>query len=131
MIPPILVVDDEPFIRRALTFVLTREGYAVIPAAGGREAIERIQTLHPRLIFLDVMMPEMDGYEVCREIKRDPATRETYIILLTARGEEIDHGTGLAVGADEYMTKPFSPSRVLARVRDIVGWPEEVPASGS
>jgi DNA-binding response OmpR family regulator len=128
---PILVVDDETFMRRALSFVLKREGYTAILAADGPEALGKVREHLPRMIFLDVMMPGMDGYEVCRRIKGDPLTSGTYVVLLTARGEEIDRGAGLSAGADEYMTKPFSPSVILARVREIVGWPEEIPAIGS
>jgi two-component system, OmpR family, alkaline phosphatase synthesis response regulator PhoP len=124
----ILVVDDESFIRRSLTYILAREGYAAASAADGPQALGMIRELRPVMVFLDVMMPGMDGYEVCRAIKGDPTLRGTCIVLLTARGEEIDRGEGLAAGADEYMTKPYSPSRVLALVRDVVGWPEEVPA---
>jgi DNA-binding response OmpR family regulator len=127
----ILVVDDEPFIRRALTFVLNREGYETATACDGVEAVETIRTLRPRLVFLDVMMPGRDGYDVCRAVKGDPELRSTYVILLTARGQEQDRAEGMRAGADEYMTKPFSPSHVLARVRDVVGWPAGVPASGS
>jgi two-component system alkaline phosphatase synthesis response regulator PhoP len=128
---PILVVDDEAFIRRALSFVLRREGYTAILAADGAEALGKVREHLPRMIFLDVMMPGMDGYEVCRRIKGDPLTSGTYVVLLTARGEEMDQGAGLSAGADEYMTKPFSPSVILARVREIVGWPEEISAIGS
>jgi len=128
---PIMVVDDEAFMRRALAFVLRREGYSVILAEDGLTALDKVRDLLPRMIFLDVMMPGIDGYEVCRRVKENPLTRGTHIVLLTARGEEIDQGVGLAAGADEYMTKPFSPSVILARVRDVVGWPEESLAPGS
>lgn len=120
----ILVVDDEPFILRALTFVLNREGYRTSSASNGDEALARIREMKPPLVFLDVMMPRKNGFEVCQEIKADPGTAGTHIILLTAKGQESDRARGMAVGADEYMTKPFSPSEVLARVREIVGWPE-------
>ena len=120
----ILVVDDEPFILRALTFVLNREGYRTLSACNGDEALARIREAKPSLVFLDVMMPRRNGFEVCQEIKADPGTAGTHIILLTAKGQESDRARGMAVGADEYMTKPFSPSEVLARVREIVGWPE-------
>jgi len=120
----ILVVDDEPFILRALTFVLNREGYRTLSACNGEEALARIREAKPPLVFLDVMMPRRNGFEVCQEIKADPGTAGTHIILLTAKGQESDRARGMAVGADEYMTKPFSPSEVLARVREIVGWPE-------
>jgi two-component system phosphate regulon response regulator PhoB len=120
----ILVVDDEPFILRALTFVLNREGYRTVTAANGEEALLRMRELRPDLVFLDVMMPKKNGFEVCQEAKRDPDLSRIFIILLTAKGQESDRVKGLAAGADEYMTKPFSPSEVLARVREIVGWPQ-------
>jgi DNA-binding response OmpR family regulator len=117
----ILVADDEPFILRALTFVLNREGYPTISARDGEEAIAVIRGSRPRLVFLDVMMPRKNGFEVCREIKADPLTAGVHIILLTAKGQDSDRALGLAAGANEYMTKPFSPSAVLARVREILG----------
>jgi two-component system, OmpR family, alkaline phosphatase synthesis response regulator PhoP len=120
----ILVVDDEPFILRALTFVLNREGYRTISASNGEEALARIREERPALVFLDVMMPRKDGFEVCREIKDDPVTAGVHIILLTAKGQDADRERGLAAGANEYMTKPFSPSEVVSRVREVVGWPE-------
>jgi DNA-binding response OmpR family regulator len=120
----ILVVDDEPFILRALTFVLNREGYRTVTAANGEEALQRMRENHPRLVFLDVMMPKKSGFEVCQEAKADPELSKIRIILLTAKGQESDRVRGMAAGADEYMTKPFSPSEVLSRVREIVGWPE-------
>jgi DNA-binding response OmpR family regulator len=120
----ILVADDEPFILRALTFVLNREGYTTISARDGDEAVAMIRESRPALVFLDVMMPRKNGFDVCREIKSDPLTSDVHIILLTAKGQESDRALGLAAGADEYMTKPFSPSAVLARVRDILGGAE-------
>jgi two-component system, OmpR family, alkaline phosphatase synthesis response regulator PhoP len=120
----ILVVDDEPFILRALTFVLNREGYRTMSASNGEEAIAKIRETRPPLVFLDVMMPRKNGFEVCQEIKADPSTAGVHIVLLTAKGQDADRARGLAAGANEYMTKPFSPSEVLARVREIVGWPE-------
>jgi DNA-binding response OmpR family regulator len=120
----ILVVDDEPFILRALTFVLNREGYSTASATNGEEAMLRMREIHPRLVFLDVMMPKKNGFEVCREARADPELSKTRIILLTAKGQESDRAKGLAAGADEYMTKPFSPSEVLSKVREILGWPE-------
>ena len=120
----ILVVDDEPFILRALTFVLNREGYTTVSASNGEEAMQRMREIRPRLVFLDVMMPKKNGFEVCQEARADPELSKTRIILLTAKGQESDRAKGLAAGADEYMTKPFSPSEVLSKVREILGWPE-------
>jgi two-component system, OmpR family, alkaline phosphatase synthesis response regulator PhoP len=112
----VLIADDEPHILRSLGFVLGKAGYQVIEACTGREAIESVRSRRPALVFLDIMMPEMDGLEVCRLIKSTPELASTFVILLTAKGLQADHDDGLAAGADEYMTKPFSPSKAVARV---------------
>ena len=114
---PILIVDDEPYILRSLSFVLEKEGYRVETASNGEEALDRIRRFRPRLVFLDIMLPRMDGYAVCEQIRQDPALADTYVIMLSARGQQIDRERGLLVGADEYMTKPFSPRDVAQRVR--------------
>ena len=116
----ILVVDDEPFILRSLTFVLRKEGFDVLEARDGEEAMVSIREHRPVLVFLDVMMPRKNGYEVCEEVKSDAELKDTYVIMLTAKGQESDRDKGISLGADEYMTKPFSPSRVTERVRDIL-----------
>jgi two-component system alkaline phosphatase synthesis response regulator PhoP len=115
----ILLVDDEPYILRSLSYLLTREGYAVTTASNGEEGLARVREARPRLVFLDIMMPRMNGYEVCEQIKQDPATADTYVIMLSAKGQQIDRERGLLGGADEYMTKPFSPREVAQRVREI------------
>jgi two-component system, OmpR family, alkaline phosphatase synthesis response regulator PhoP len=112
----VLIADDEPHILRSLGFVLGKAGYQVIEACTGREAIDSVRSRRPALVFLDIMMPEMDGLEVCRLIKSTPELASTFVILLTAKGLQADHDDGLAAGADEYMTKPFSPSKAVARV---------------
>ena len=127
--PIVLVVDDEPFIRRALTFVLNREGYQTAQAGDGVEALEKMRALKPRLVFLDIMMPRMDGFEVCAEARQDPEIRDMHIILLSAKSQEEDRIRGLSAGANEYMTKPFSPSQILDRVREVVGWPDPSPVA--
>ncbi len=116
----ILVVDDEPFILRSLTFVLRKEGFEVADARDGEEAMVKVREFRPDLMFLDVMMPKKNGYEVCEEVKGDPELAGTYVIMLTAKGQESDRSKGLALGADEYMTKPFSPSRITERVRELL-----------
>lgn len=113
----ILVVDDEAHIVELVRFNLEKEGYRVIAASDGSEAVRMAREEGPDLIILDVMLPEIDGFEVCRMIQRDSATGEIPIIMLTARGEEIDKILGLEIGADDYMTKPFSPRELLARVK--------------
>ncbi len=116
----ILVVDDEPFILRSLLFILKKEGYQVASATDGDEALAQIAREKPDLVFLDVMMPKKDGYEVCRILKGDPALSDIYVILLTAKGQTKDREKGIDVGADEYITKPFSPSSVVEKVRAIL-----------
>ncbi len=116
----ILVVDDEPFVLRSLMFVLGKHGYETIAAKDGREALKMIEKEKPDLVFLDVMMPYLNGYEVCRKIRQDPQNDDLYIIMLTAKGQDRDRKKGLNVGANEFMVKPFSPSRVIQRVKEIL-----------
>jgi two-component system, OmpR family, alkaline phosphatase synthesis response regulator PhoP len=115
----ILIADDEPYLVRSLTFVLRKEGYQVETAMDGLEALEMVRRLKPRLLFLDLQLPKMDGFEVCRQIKNNPELRDTYIILLTAKGQDKDRQKGLAVGADEYLTKPYSPKELLTHLRNL------------
>jgi DNA-binding response OmpR family regulator len=117
---PILVIDDEPYILRALSYLLTREGYRVETASNGEEGLARVQELKPPLVFLDIMMPRMNGYEVCEQIKQDPELAKTYVIMLSAKGQQIDRERGLLGGADDYMTKPFSPREVAEHVRTLI-----------
>jgi len=117
---PILLVDDEPYILRSLSYLLTREEYAVETASNGEEGLERLRMVHPPLVFLDIMMPRMNGYEVCEQIKQDPALAATYVIMLSAKGQQIDRERAMLGGADEYMTKPFSPREVAERVHTLL-----------
>ncbi|TET68183.1 MAG: response regulator [Dehalococcoidia bacterium] len=117
----ILVVDDEPHAIRALTFILKKEGYDVYSALNGEEAMARVRESKPDLMFLDVMMPRKNGFEVCQEIKDDPGLSDIYIIMLTAKGQEKDREKGLSLGADEFITKPFSLTDIVARVRELLG----------
>lgn len=116
----ILVVDDEPYILRSLTYLLNREDYEVETARNGEDGLERARQLRPQLIFLDIMMPNMNGYEVCEQIKQDPTLASTHVIMLSAKGQQVDMERGLLGGADEYMTKPFSPQEVARRVHALV-----------
>jgi DNA-binding response OmpR family regulator len=116
----ILVVDDDPYIQRALSFVLRKEGFTVETASDGQEALRKVRELKPALLFLDVMMPKTHGFDVCRTVKSDKQLNGCYIIMLTAKGQDVDKEKGIREGADEYMTKPFSPKEVLARVREIL-----------
>ena len=117
----ILVVDDEPFICRSLTFVLRKGNYEVLEARDGAEALEAIRAHKPDLVFLDVMMPKVNGFEVTQQIRGDAAYDDVQIVLLTAKGQDCDREVGKEAGADDYMTKPFSPSKILDRARQLLG----------
>lgn len=117
----ILVVDDEAFICRSLTFVLRKGNYEVIEARNGEEALAAIREHRPDLVFLDVMMPKCNGFEVTEQVRADPELESVKIILLTAKGQESDREVGKAAGANDYMTKPFSPTKILERARQILG----------
>ncbi|HVB02433.1 MAG TPA: response regulator [Chitinophagaceae bacterium] len=120
----ILIVDDEAHIRMLLEQTLEDledEGVAFFSAQNGEEALEIIQAEKPRLVFLDVMMPRMNGMEVCRQVKREWGLDEVFIVLLTAKGQELDRKKGQEVGADLYMTKPFDPEVILAKAREVLG----------
>ena len=119
--PKILVVDDEPFICRSLTFVLRKGNYEVLEARDGVEALAAIREHKPDLVFLDVMMPKVNGFEVTQQIRSDAAYDDVQIILLTAKGQDSDRAVGKDAGADDYMTKPFSPSKILDRARQLLG----------
>jgi DNA-binding response OmpR family regulator len=110
----ILIVEDELSLRETLTYKLQREGYTVQAVADGRSAVDAARRIKPDLILLDLMLPQLDGFEVCRILRRE---MNTPIIMLTARDEERDRVTGLDVGADDYLTKPFSMRELLARVK--------------
>jgi two-component system alkaline phosphatase synthesis response regulator PhoP len=119
----ILIVDDEPFIRTLLEETLEEfedEGVELLIASNGIEGWEIIQQERPDLIFLDVMMPKMSGYEVCQRIKEDNALSDIYVIMLTAKGQEVDRERGQEVGADEYVTKPFDPDHIIERAQEIL-----------
>ena len=117
----ILVVDDEPFICRSLTFVLRKDNYKVIEARNGEEALAAIREHKPDLVFLDVMMPKLNGFQVTQQVRSDPELAGVKIILLTAKGQECDREVGKTAGANDYMTKPFSPTKILDRAREILG----------
>jgi len=126
----ILVVDDEIYIVHILEFSLTMEGYDVITAADGEEALRRVEEDEPDLVVLDIMMPRMDGYEVCRRLREDPATRNLPVILLSAKGRPMDRDLGLDAGADDYIVKPFSPRRLLEKIRELMDRSPMERASG-
>jgi phosphate regulon transcriptional regulator PhoB len=120
VMPKILVVDDEPDAVELISFNLKAAGFEVITAADGAEALKSARLQAPDLILLDVMLPEVDGLEVCKLLRRDPATASVPIIMLTAKAAEIDRVLGLELGADDYVTKPFSPRELVLRVRKLV-----------
>ncbi len=116
----ILVVDDEIYIVHILEFTLTMEGYEVLTAADGEEALRRVEQDRPDLVVLDIMMPKLDGYEVLRHIRGDEEFKQLPVILLSAKGRPIDREMGLEVGADDYIVKPFSPRRLLEKIQDLL-----------
>lgn len=122
----VLIVDDEPNIVLALELLMKREGYEVMSVDDGQKAFDAVSEFRPELIILDIMMPKMDGYEVCQRIRTDSSLKDTYIIMLTARGRAAEKEKGLALGADCYITKPFSTRDVITRVKEILsGRPEQ------
>jgi phosphate regulon transcriptional regulator PhoB len=116
----VLIVEDEPDIRELVVHHLKREGYQVSAASSGEEALRQVQAAPPDLVILDLMMPAMDGLEVCRRLRQDPATAMLPIVMLTAKGDEVDRVLGLEIGADDYVVKPFSPKELLARVHAVL-----------
>jgi diguanylate cyclase (GGDEF)-like protein len=116
----ILIVDDDPDIARILRFRLQKKGYDCVLAANGLEALEKIDTHHPDLVLLDVMMPKMDGFTACREIRKRNAWCRIPVIMLTAKGDTMDKVTGIGEGADDYIVKPFEFEELLARIRMVM-----------
>lgn len=128
MVRTILVVDDEAVLVDTIAYNLEQAGYRVITVADGSSALETARQAMPDLIILDIMLPEVDGLEVCRQLRRENNTATIPIIMLTAKGDEIDKVVGLEVGADDYITKPFGRRELLARVRALLRRAEYVPA---
>lgn len=118
--PKILVVDDEPEAVELVAFNLKAAGCEVITASDGAEALNKARRVQPNLVILDVMMPEIDGMEVCKLMRRDPATNSIPIIMLTAKASEVDRVLGLELGADDYVVKPFSPRELVLRVKKLL-----------
>ena len=120
----LLIVDDEAHIRMLLEQTLEEledEDVNFLTAENGEEALEIIQKENPQLVFLDVMMPKMNGMEVCRRVKKELGLDKVFIVLLTAKGQELDRQKGQEVGADLYMTKPFDPETILKKAREVLG----------
>ena len=120
MTKKILVCDDEPYILMALTDAVEMEGYECVTAINGKEALQKARETLPDLIMLDIMMPFMDGFEVCRELKADAATRDIPVIMLTAKSQQIDIQKGKDAGADDYITKPFRPSTLRKKFNEVL-----------
>lgn len=116
----ILIADDNENIRDALTYLLEDEGYDLLLAKDGADTLRKVREIHPDILFLDIMMPEINGYDVCRAIKTDPDLKKIYIIILTAKGQVAEQERGKEVGADEYIVKPFSPMDILSKVKNIL-----------
>ena len=117
---PILIVDDEEDIRDLLVYNLQKAGYVVEAASNGMECLQKIKTIKPRLIILDIMMPEMDGVEVCQQIKSDPKNNNILICFLTARSEDYSQIAALEAGGDDYVTKPIKPKVLISRINAIL-----------
>ena len=113
----ILIIDDEPQIVRALELLMQREGFEVRSASDGVEALSAIEDAAPDLILLDLMMPRMDGFELCQKIRLNPAWKNMIIVILTAKGRDIEREKGMALGADHYVTKPFSTREVVQLIK--------------
>lgn len=113
----VLIVDDEPNIVLSLKFLISQQGYEVRTAASGEEALQELKQAVPDLILLDVMMPKPDGFEVCQKIRATPEWKDIPIIMLTAKGRDVERQKGLAMGADDYVTKPFATHELVTKVR--------------
>ncbi|WP_303784151.1 response regulator transcription factor [Azovibrio restrictus] len=116
----ILIVDDEPNIVLSLEFLMKREGFQVAVAADGDAALEQVQAFAPDLVLLDVMMPKKSGYEVCEILRADPARSAMKIVMLTAKGRDTEVAKGLGLGADAYVTKPFSNKELVAQIKQLL-----------
>ena len=122
----VLVVDDEPNIVRSLEFLMNQAGYRVRIVRDGEQALAAIEAEPPDLVLLDVMMPKRDGFQVCREVRANPDWRDIRIIMLTAKGQEAERERGIEMGADDYVTKPFSTRALVRKVREMLD-PEDGP----
>ncbi len=116
----ILVVEDDPSASRLVGFTLEQEGYQVITASDGLEGVRKARDEHPDLIILDIMLPGLDGYEVCQQLRKEPETAKLPILMLSAKAREIDKDTGLKIGADDYLAKPADPSTIVAKVKALL-----------
>ena len=116
----ILVIEDDPSSLRLTHYLLEHKGYQVLTATNGLDGLRKARREKPDLVILDIMLPGMDGYEICHHLRADPETAPMPILMLSAKAREVDRETGLKVGADEYMTKPASPSEIIARIEGLL-----------
>jgi DNA-binding response OmpR family regulator len=121
MAKKILIADDEPNIVTALEFLLQRNGYEVLIARDGEEALKTVERARPDLILLDIMMPVRSGYEVCKRIRERPDWAEIKVVMLSAKGRDAEVSKGMAMGADLYVTKPFSTRELMAQIKNLLG----------
>jgi two-component system alkaline phosphatase synthesis response regulator PhoP len=121
----ILIVDDEAYIVTSLEYVMQSAGYEVAVAYDGEEALQKVAETVPALVILDLMMPKLDGFEVCEKIRQNPLWKDVRIIILTAKGRDIERKKGMSLGADDYMTKPFSTRDILNRVKELLAESED------
>jgi CheY-like chemotaxis protein len=119
-IKKILIADDNENIRDALAYILEGEGYRLWMAKDGAEALRKVKSGRPDIVFLDIMMPELNGYDVCRIIKNDPELKKTYVIMLTAQDQVAEQERGKEAGADEYIIKPYSPKEILTIIKRLL-----------
>ncbi|MDH4093467.1 MAG: response regulator [Betaproteobacteria bacterium] len=119
----VLIVDDEPNIVAALEFLLEKNGYQVRVATNGEEALGQLDAFAPDLVLLDVMVPKVSGYEVCQRMRAEPKWRDMRIVMLSAKGREVEVEKGMSVGADLYVTKPFSSAELVATIRELLSPP--------
>ncbi len=124
----ILVIEDDPATSRLVDYSLRHEGYQVICAANGLEGIRKVRTEAPDLVILDVMLPGMDGFEICHRLRAEPATAGLPILMFSAKAQEIDKNTGLKVGADDYLSKPAAPSEIVSTVKKLLARKNQTPA---
>ena len=117
----VLIADDEPPLRTLVRVTLESDQYRIVEASNGPQTLEMVKREHPDLVLLDIMMPGLDGFEVCRQIKTDPTTKSTVVVILTARNYPQDRRRGMTMGADDYLKKPFSPLALLSKIHDVLG----------
>ena len=120
MAEKILIIEDDPATQRLVDYTLRHEGYEVISASNGLEGLRKAREESPDLVILDIMLPGLDGYEICHRLRADPSTESMAILMFSAKAQDIDKETGLKVGADDYLTKPSPPATIVAKVKELL-----------